>query len=198
MTESRDRLQEFVRWGGPTWLDQVATGIRWLGDLPGRRILEIGARFGGMSVYFATRGAHVVGVDTDGEALARARELGRRNDVSHLTDFQQYSGRPEDLPVGFDVVFSKSTLVLIPDLDSLARGIANSLVPGGKLVAIENARGPLPVHLARLVRWGTLRPYGAGYFTPASVETIGRHLTVELVNWTTLPPTVLVGGVKAQ
>ena len=198
MTDPNDRLEEFVEWGGRTWLDQVAAGIRWLGDVNDLRMLEIGARYGGMATYFATRGAHVTGVDVDGDALARARELARRNGVSHLTDFERYSGRPEDLPSGFDVVFSKSTFVLIHDLESLAQGVANSLVPGGRLVAVENARGPLPIHLARLARWRTLHPYGAGYFTPTSVETIGRHLRLEIVNWTTLPPTVLVAGVKAE
>lgn len=189
-------LAESVAWGGATWLSQVEAGLRWLGDPGGLRILEIGARYGAMAVYFARRGAHVTGLDVDAKALERARDRAIQARVLDRTAFQAYSGNPADLPVGFDVVFSKSTLVLVQDLESMAQGIARSLVPGGRLLAVENARGSTAIHVARMIRWLSVRPYGAGYFTPASLATIGAHLEIDLERWTTVPPTVVVGAVK--
>jgi hypothetical protein len=86
--------------------------------------------------------------------------------------------------------------VLMPNLDAAMKGIAASLVSGGRLLAIENARGPLPVHIARMIRRRSLHPHGANDFTRRSIQVIGAYFRVDLERWTTAPPTVLVGAVK--
>jgi len=113
-----------------------------------------------------------------------------------LVAFDVYSGKPEDLPTGYDVIFSKSTLVLLRDIEGAARGLSNARVPGGRLLAVENARGPLPVHVARIVRRRSLHPHGATYFTNRSVSAIREFFDVERIRWTAVPPTVLIGAVK--
>jgi SAM-dependent methyltransferase len=187
---------DHVEWGGPTWARQVAIGLDWLGDLHGCRVLEIGARFGGMSILFGLRGAEVVGVDTDAAALAVARERAARAHVEGRVTFEHRSGRPDDLPDGFDVVFCKSVLVIVPDQEAMLMALGSALVDEGRLLLIENARGPALLHAARMIRRGSLRPHGAAYFTPATLETIRRHFDVRLERWTMLPPTVVVGAVR--
>jgi SAM-dependent methyltransferase len=187
-------LHSFVEWGGPAWERQVEVGIAWLGDVAKLRLLEIGTRHGGMATYFAKRGAEVTALDITDETFEAARALARAHGVADRVDFRTYSGDPEDLPSGYDVVFAKSTLVLMGDADAVGRGIAASLVPGGRLLAIENARGPLAVHLVRAIRRRSWRPYGANYFTPRSLTMLGAHLDVRFVRWTRLPPTVVIGA----
>ena len=189
-------LNPFVEWGGPVWAGQVQHGVDWLGDLRGLRILEIGTRFGGMATLFALRGGEVTALDINADAFEVARETSLRNGVGDRVKYEVYSGDPHDLPDGFDVVFSKSTLVLMPDLDAAMKGITASIVDGGRLLAVENARGPLPIQVARMVRRRSLRPHGANYFTRRSLATVREHLNVELERWTSAPPTLLLGAVK--
>jgi len=196
MTEEDRELRSFVEWGGPVWEQQVAIGLKWLGDLAGMRVLDIGTRYGGMATYLALHGAHVTGLETVAEPLEQARARALALGVADSVNLLTYSGDPADLPKGFDIVFTKSTLVVMPDLDLAAQGIAASLIPGGRLLAVENARGPLPLHIARVARHRTLRPHGAAYFTGASINAIEAHLRVDLIRWTTTPPTVVVGAIK--
>jgi SAM-dependent methyltransferase len=185
---------EFVDWGGPTWKDQVGRGISWLGDLEGLRILELGTRYGGMATYFALRGARVTALDVTIETVPLALQRAEASGVAGRIDFLTYSGRQSDLPTGFDVVFAKSTLVMMGEPDALAGSIVASLVPGGRLLAIENARGTRAVRLLRAIRRRSWHPYGARYFTPEVLDALRPSLDVEVERWTTLPPTVLIGA----
>src|SRR5438094_7111122 len=60
--------QEFV-FGGD---ERGALFARWIGA-PGRRVLDLGCRTGALTQHYAP-GNEVVGVDVDGDALARASE----------------------------------------------------------------------------------------------------------------------------
>ena len=83
--------------------------LRLLGDVRGRRILELGCGGGQCSIAFARQGAAVVGIDLSDEQLAFARSLAGRElpagaapafllgDVVDLSRFDDTS---------FDVVFS--------------------------------------------------------------------------------------------
>lgn len=184
----------FVDWGGPTWRKQVSAGIAWLGPLAGKRVLEIGTRHGGMATFFALQGAYVAALDIDADSLVEARRRAARHGVGDRIDFAAYSGKPSDLPTGFDVVFTKSTLVLMAEADDIGQHIADSLRPGGRLLAVENARGPDLFHLLRVIRRRALHPHGARYFTQRMVDELATHLVVELVRWTAMPPTVLIGA----
>ena len=195
-TQMSADLSEFVEWGGSAWIEQVEAGVRWLGALEGLRVLEIGTRRGGMALYFATRGAHVTALDISSETFDGARARARDLVVEDMVEFREYSGHLQDLPGGYDVVFAKSTLVLMGDIDPVAKAVTACLAPGGRLLAIENARGPLLLHAARVIRRRSWRPHGASYFTSASMRAFAAHLDVQLERWTTVPPTVLIGAAR--
>ena len=92
-------------------------------------------------------------------------------------DFRTYSGLAEDLPTGFDVVFAKSTLVLMGDIAAVGRRLAATLERGGRLIAVENARGPLAMHMLRAAVRRSWRPYGANYFTREPVRAMTQGWT---------------------
>lgn len=187
-------LEGAVEWGGRIWIDQVRLGLEWLGDTTGLRILDVGCRYGGMSIAFAIAGAYVVGVDVAEAHLAEARRRAEAAGVPERVRFERRSGRPDDLPAGFDVVFTKSVLVLSRDLDASMAGFARALNRGGRIVSVENARGPLWVQAARIARRHSLRPHGATYFTRSSVEVVRRRFDLEVERWTVFPSTVLICG----
>lgn len=191
---SAQELAPYVEWGGPVWVAQVERGLRWLGGVRGATVLDLGCRFGGMTILFARLGATVTGVDVDRRVVDEARLRADAAGVGRSTRFECRSGDPEDLPRGFDIVFAKSVLVLSPDLSSSVLGIAHALNPGGRTLVIENARGPLPIHLARMIRRRSLRPHGATYFTPGTVDILRRDFAITLEHWSAMPPTVVLGG----
>ena len=195
---SEQDLAPFVEWGGPVWTEQVQRGLAWVGDLTGLRVLEIGSRHGGMATCLALLGAQVTGLELRDVPLERARATAAAYGMSDRVRFDIYSGDPRDLPRGYDVVFSKSTLVKMPDLEMAINGIVATLEVGGRLLLVENSRGPLPIHLARMLIKRSMRPHGAAYFTKRSVRSIATKLDIELERWTLAPPTVLVGAVKSR
>ena len=192
----RQELERHVEWGGAVWVEQVERGLEWLGDVRGLRILDVGARYGGTSTLFGQLGAEVVGIDTDAAALEFARDRALGAGLADRVRFEHRSGDPDDLPRQFDVVFTKSVLVIVPDLAATLAGLASALVDGGRLLMVENGRGPAIVHAARMIRRRSLHPHGANYFTNASLPIIRRHFDVQLEHWTRFPPTLVVGAVR--
>lgn len=184
---------DVVEWGGSTWRNQLERGLAWLGNVDGQRVLDVGTRNGRMATWLALSGARVVGVDISDDAMDEARRYASVHGVSERTTFATYSGVPADLPGGFDVVFAKSVAVLM-EIEEAVAGFADALAPEGRLLLVENARGPWPVHVARMARRRSLQPHRATYFTPRTIETIRGRFDVELECWTTLPPTVVVGA----
>lgn len=183
-------VERFIEWGGAPWLRQVQHGLAWIGDVSSLRVLELGTRRGRMATWFGLQGATVLGLDVDEAPLVDARRFAAANGVGERVTFGTHSGDPRELPTGFDLIFSKSVVVLM-DVEVAAAGMARALNPLGRILLVENARGPLPVHLLRMVRRRSVRPHGANYFTPDSVDIVRRYFDVDLVRWS---PTVVVIG----
>jgi SAM-dependent methyltransferase len=106
-----------------------------------------------MASLLAYNGAEVLGADLEGTDLSSASKEADRWGVADRVNLITYSGRPEDLPSGpFDAVFSKSVLVVVPNLDKFFGALADRLVPGGMLVCVENQRGGVAMKVLRKLR----------------------------------------------
>lgn len=108
--------------------------LRLLGDVRGRRILELGCGGGQCSIAFARQGASATGIDLSDEQIAFARRLAAQHGVA--VDFQQ--GDAADLgrfaAASFDVVFSAYALHYVAAIERCLAGAARVLRPGGRLV----------------------------------------------------------------
>src|SRR3954465_8339375 len=96
------RSPDFV-FGGE---ERAAIFREWVGG-PGRRVLDLGCRYGALTRAYA-EGNEVVGMDVDREALAEAAKLGietRHADVTEPLPFPQES---------FDVVVCGELLEHLP------------------------------------------------------------------------------------
>jgi len=83
--------------------------IRWLGDLRGRRVLDLGCGLGEAAVYFAKQGARATAADLSGGMLDVARRLARRHGVT--IDTHKCSATRTQLPdKAFDVVYAGNLL----------------------------------------------------------------------------------------
>jgi 2-polyprenyl-3-methyl-5-hydroxy-6-metoxy-1,4-benzoquinol methylase len=112
-----------------------------LGDVRGKRILEVGCGAGGNSILLALKGACVVGVDISSRAIDIAKQRAALHGMSERTTF---IATPLELfvpPNGeqFDVVCEWGVLHhLIPVMDSMVSRMADLLVkPNGVFMFSE-------------------------------------------------------------
>ncbi|MBO0732241.1 MAG: methyltransferase domain-containing protein [Acidimicrobiaceae bacterium] len=108
--------------------------LRLLGDLRGKRVLELGCGGAQCSIAFAKQGAIATGVDFSAEQLAFARRLCEREGVR--VDLRQ--GDIAELAFlradSVDLVFSAYTFGYIEDLNRVFRQVHRVLKVGAPLV----------------------------------------------------------------
>ncbi|HYT18463.1 MAG TPA: class I SAM-dependent methyltransferase [Thermoplasmata archaeon] len=111
------------------------TFLRVVGDVRGRRVLDLACGNGYLSRRFARAGANVVGVDASAPILARARAREEHEPlgiVYHVADAADLH-MMED--AGFDVVACNMAFMDMEDVEKPIRESARILRPGGRLVA---------------------------------------------------------------
>jgi SAM-dependent methyltransferase len=107
---------------------------RLLGDLKGKRVLELGCGGAQCSIAFAKQGAIAIGVDFSGEQLAFARRLCDKEGVKvelHHGDLADLAFLRAD---SIDVVFSAYALGYVDDLSRVFRQVHRVLKTGAPLV----------------------------------------------------------------
>jgi SAM-dependent methyltransferase len=108
--------------------------LRLLGDVAGKRILELGCGGGQCSIAFALQGASAVGIDLSDAQLQFARRLA----VEAGAPVEFVQGDAADLSrfaaASFDVVFSAYALQYVAAIEACLREAARVLAPAGQLV----------------------------------------------------------------
>ena len=122
--------------GGPDELARLLEGE----DLRGKHVLDIGCGAGGIDCLLVSEygAAKVTGIDVEASVLEAARTRIREAGISDRVDLMQVE--PGPLPFAadeFDVVFSKDSIVHIPDKHELGRHVFRVLKPGGRFVASD-------------------------------------------------------------
>jgi ubiquinone/menaquinone biosynthesis C-methylase UbiE len=108
---------------------------RLVGDVAGKRVLDLGCGAGPYSIWFAERGAHVSGLDLSATMISlagqKAIERGLQLDL-------QVADIREPLPftdAEFDLVFTATALHYVEDVASLFREVARVIKRDGRLIA---------------------------------------------------------------
>jgi SAM-dependent methyltransferase len=100
---------------------------------PGRRVLDLGCRYGALTRAYA-EGNDVVGVDVDREALREAAKLGIETRVANVEQPLAFDDE------SFDVVVAGELLEHVRDPERLVAEARRLLRPGGRLVgSVPNA-----------------------------------------------------------
>lgn len=126
----------FLSPGGPDEVARVLEGH----DIAGTSVLDIGCGAGGIDLALVrTHGAgYVAGIDVEDGVLARARDLVNAARLSDRIGLAKVFPGPLPFPPGsFDVVFSKDSIVHIPDKHALMAEVARVLRPGGRFLASD-------------------------------------------------------------
>ncbi|MCD9189498.1 MAG: class I SAM-dependent methyltransferase [Pyrinomonadaceae bacterium] len=155
-----DELLKYVEWDVKNW--SVALDF-WQKNSAKKlfesRVLEIGGGFGGLSLWFAKQGAHVVCSDFQGVSQI-AVELHRAHNVTHLIEYETIHALDIPYTEEFDIVVFKSVIGVLDDYESQKKAVGGemyrALKKNGELFFAENLVGS-PAHMflrKKMIRWG--------------------------------------------
>ncbi len=131
--EAYDTDFSFVSRYGDELLDLV-------GDVTGRRVLDLGCGTGRHAADLAARGAAVIGVDADADMLSRARR--EHPDVRFLQlDAYDLSLANLGEAEPFDACFSNAALHWMTDQARVLHNVRSILLEGGRFVAEMGGAG---------------------------------------------------------
>jgi SAM-dependent methyltransferase len=119
---------------------------RLLGDVAGRRVVEIGCGSAPCARWLARQGADVVALDLSAGMLARAAELNRTTGIA-VPLLQADAGRLPLATASVDLACSAfGGLPFVADAQAVLAEVARVLRPGGRFVASVNhpLRWPFP------------------------------------------------------
>jgi ubiquinone/menaquinone biosynthesis C-methylase UbiE len=155
----------FLSPGGVAEVARVLEGH----DLAGKSVLDIGCGAGGIDLALVRdHGAgYVTGIDVEDPVLARARALVDAAGLAARIGLVKVApGRLPFPPGTFDVVFSKDSIVHIPDKHALMAEVARVLKPGGWFLASDWLIGTEAVS-AQMAEYIAAEGLDFGMATPA-------------------------------
>ena len=122
--------------GGPEEVAKLISGL----DLSGKKVLDIGCGSGGITLSLARdyKADRVVGIDVESPVCDTARQLAEHAEYSDRIEIIKIAPGPFPFPdQEFDIVFSKDSIIHIPDKERLAADAFRVLKPGGWFVASD-------------------------------------------------------------
>jgi len=156
----------FLSPGGPEEVDRLLTGH----DISGCTVLDIGAGLGAVDELLITRygAGFVTGTDVDPALL---KQLDARVARAGLTaKIQSVLVEPGPLPFAsssFDVVFSKDSMVQIPDKPAIFAEVLRVLRPRGRFIASDWLRGGSGPYSADMMEYFRLEGIAYNMASPA-------------------------------
>ncbi len=135
------------------WVDKVAAGrglVKFfeqrVGNVSGRKVLDVGFGSGGVAIAFNQAGAIAYGVDVDPEL----KDIAERNIIAHgaQADLHIYDGKKLPYPDSyFDFITSSSVLEHVSFPDLLLNDCLRVLKPSGRmLLSLPNKWYPKETH----------------------------------------------------
>ena len=158
----------FLSPGGADEIARLLEGI----DLRGRRVLDIGCGLGAIDVLLVTHhgAAQVIGIDLDADLVSKAQARITAASLGEHVQVRVVLPGPLDCAdQSIDVVFSKDSMVQIPDKAALFAECERVLRPGGCLVASDWLRGGEGAYSAHMHEYFRLE--GITYNMASPAET---------------------------
>lgn len=157
-----------------------------LGDLRGKRLLDVGCGDGTNAVLFASLGATVTGVDISPGAVELARRRAAANGLSDRMTFVCSPIETSELQDGtFDIVWGDGILHhVLDDLEPILAKLARLARPGGLVLFSEplNLCAPLR-RLRKLVPVVTEATEGERPLVAAELDVLRRHVDLRMLHY---------------
>jgi 2-polyprenyl-3-methyl-5-hydroxy-6-metoxy-1,4-benzoquinol methylase len=155
----------------------------WLGDLAGKRVLDLGCYAGNpLSLDIARRSAFYLGLDLSTVGIARLQDKLAQAQIPHArAEVGDFLSLDFAYPP-FDVVYASSVLHHFEHFDTFLKLLHARLTPGGKVITIDPLNTCWTIRIARRM----YRPFQSDAswewpFTQRSFEQIERYFHIEAV-----------------
>ncbi len=142
----------FLSPGGPEEVRMLLEGV----DLTGAMVLDVGSGLGGVDILLACEhGAReVVGIEVEAPLIARAEAAAEKAGLAGRVSFKLVEPGPFPFDEGtFDAVFSKDSMIHIPNKPALYAEVFRVLRPGGLFVASDWLYGGGPEFSEAMKAW---------------------------------------------
>lgn len=151
MEMTREVIDDIVEWDVKNWWRAIRF---WeeaspMGDLSGMQVLDIGGRNGGLSLYWALKGANVICSDINERFFSKALELHKKYGVDKRIRYEVIDATCIPYVDCFDIVCFKSVLGGVGNDDRydrqevMMKNIYDALKGGGVLYFAENMKASL-------------------------------------------------------
>lgn len=161
---SEELVRDIVEWDVQNWWRAVGywEKTRQFDDVAGKKVLDIGGRSGGLSLYWALKGAEVTCSDINEDGFGKARALHQKYGVSSKITYEKIDATKIPYQDAFDIICFKSVLGGVGYGDNYGRqreaveGMYLALHENGKLCFCENLTASR-LHQAarkRFIPWG--------------------------------------------
>jgi SAM-dependent methyltransferase len=162
----------YARWraselGATTEQLEARLILELVGDVKGRKVLDIGCGDGEFALELTKRGAIVTGIDSSAAMVDAARRRATQSDADVRFDI----GMAEHLPFSaeqFDAVTAITILCFVEDATLVFREMARVLRPEGRLVIGELGKWSAWAAARRLRGWLGSRLWRQGHFRTAN------------------------------
>ena len=144
-------ISDIVEWDCVNWSRAInfwdESRLGNFSDMQGKKVLDIGGRNGGLSLYWALKGAEVECTDLHMDGFNRAKELHRKYNIDSQIKYNQLDVLKLAAENKYDVVTFKSVMGGVGYDDNYAnqekmiKNIYRALKPGGFCVCVENLIG---------------------------------------------------------
>lgn len=128
--------------------EAIQQSYSFLGELKGKKVLEIGSGSGEQSVYFASQGALVTVIDISPESVKAVEKKAQESKVE-ITALQMDAEQLQFPAESFNLVYINSTLMHVHQ-QKVIQECSRVLKKGGKLVVLEPMKYASFVQIYRL------------------------------------------------
>ncbi len=108
--------------------------LRLLGDLKGKKVVDLGCGGGQNAVALAKMGAEVTGLDLSEEQINRAERLASKNEFSICFKQADISSMPFIENHSFDIALSACSIAFLEKIDTVFREVYRILKPKGRFL----------------------------------------------------------------
>jgi phosphoethanolamine N-methyltransferase len=128
----------FLGYGEPQVTREIIDKMNWS---PGTRVLDVGSGLGGPAFLMASEyKAKVSGVDLTQQIVDIASERQKEKNIGNVSFYQGDIHQMNWDEGSFDVIWSRETLLHVPDKDALFQKFYHWLAPGGAVMITDYAR----------------------------------------------------------
>jgi 2-polyprenyl-3-methyl-5-hydroxy-6-metoxy-1,4-benzoquinol methylase len=123
---------------------------QWMGDLSGKRVLDLGCHEGNrLSLSIARQAKSYLGIDLSKTGIQRLQQRLRDNGLAHaeakVLDFLS----PDFNEGSFDIVYAHSVAHHFQHFDVLLQAISKCLAPNGSVITLDPLQTSLPARTVR-------------------------------------------------